>query len=149
MHTTARQGILSLLEKPKKDVLLVKSWRPLTILNADNKLYGKILANRLVCAADEVIHHTQTGFIKGRSAAENILKIMELISFSEAQKLDNLLISCDFEKAFDSVEWEAIFQILVAFNFGPNFLDMILTLFNEPSICVSNNGFWSTFWTPM
>ena len=37
-HLTARQGILSLLEKMDKNILLIKSWCPLTLLNTDNKL---------------------------------------------------------------------------------------------------------------
>ena len=89
---TGRHGILSLLEKQNKDALLVKLWRPLTLLNTDNKIYGKILANRLTLALDEIIHYNQMGFIKRRHAAENI-KIMELMNKLETELEDNLLIN--------------------------------------------------------
>ena len=148
LHLTARYGILSLLEKTGRDTLWIKNWHPLTLLNTDNKLYGKILANRLNYAIPVIIHHTQTGFIKGKQAAENILKIMQLISHSDKMMEDNLIISFDFEKAFDSVEWNLIFASLVEFNFGTKFIDMIMTLYNEPLICAYNNGFWSEFWSP-
>ena len=43
-HLTARRGVLSLLEKHGKDMTSLKSWRPLTLLNTENKLFTKILA---------------------------------------------------------------------------------------------------------
>ena len=148
MHLTARRGIISLLDKPDKDMLKIKSWRPLTILNTDNKLYGKILANRMDHSIKDIVHFSQTGFIKGRSPSENIAKIMEIISYSDQYQQNNLLLSYDFEKAFDSLEWEALFSTLAAFNFGWKFIQMVLVLFTDLLICVSNNGFWSDFWTP-
>ena len=94
------------------------------LLNTDNKVYGKILANRLsyVIVEANLIHHSQTGFMKGHQAAENIIKILELVAHSDVQQEDNLLISYDFEKAFDTLEWESIFNALVTFNFGTSFI---------------------------
>ena len=148
IHLSACRGILSLLEKVGKQPRKLTSWRPLTILVSDNKIYGKILANRLNYAINEIVHFSQTGFIKGRHIAENILKIMEIINFCENENQNALLISYDFYKAFDSVEWESIFATLVAFNFGSKYIDMVLTLFTDPLICASNNGFWTEFWNP-
>ena len=45
-HLSARRGILSLLEKPKNETLFIKNWRPLTLLNIDNKIYTKVLVDR-------------------------------------------------------------------------------------------------------
>ena len=145
MHLSARRGILSLLEKTKQDVLDLKSWHPLTLLNTDNKLYGKVLANRLQIAVRHLVHHTQNGFIKGRHMASNLLRIMECINYCEENNLDSLLISYGFRKAFDTLEFESIFHALAAFNFGPKYINMVLTLFNEPLICAANNGYWSEF----
>ena len=65
-HLTARYGILSLLEKIGKDSLILKNWRPLTLLNVDNKIYSKVLANRMQKVLPSIIHHMQNGFMKGR-----------------------------------------------------------------------------------
>ena len=46
-HLSARRGIISLLEKLGKNELYLQNWRPLSLLNVDNKLYTKVLANRL------------------------------------------------------------------------------------------------------
>ena len=95
----------------------MKSWRPLTLLNTDNKIYGKILANQLSTIVTDIVHHSQTGFVRGRHAAKNIIKIMEIISQSDITSEDNLLISYDFEKAFDSLEWQTIFFNFRIFQF--------------------------------
>ena len=88
MHVSTRRGILSLLKKLGKDSLFLKSWYPLTLLNTDNKIYGKILANRMNYVLQKIVHHSQTGFVKGRLAAENILKIMEVINYCKNSQLD-------------------------------------------------------------
>ena len=148
LHLTARYGILSLLEKLRKDTLLLNSWRPLTLLNTDNKIYGKILANRLNMVIDSLVHPSQTGFIKGRLMSENTMQIMQLLDYCDSKEISAFLVSFDFAKAFDCLEWEAIFSALVAFNFGPRYIDMVMTLFTNPLICASNNGYWSEFWNP-
>ena len=39
LHGTARQGIISLLDKPRQDLLSLENWRPLTMLNCNYKIY--------------------------------------------------------------------------------------------------------------
>ena len=65
LPVTTRQSIISLLEKLGQSPLKLKCWRPLSLLNTDNKIYGKILANRLQFAANEIIHESQQGFLAG------------------------------------------------------------------------------------
>ena len=100
-------------------------WRPLTLLNSDNKLFTKVIANRLEGCIPHIIHPSQTGFIKGRQLAENILKIMEVVHACNIKKQNALLVSFDFCKTFNSIEWEAIYLALEKFGFGPYFIKMI------------------------
>ena len=147
-HLSARRGILSLLEKVGRDMIRLKNWRPLTLLNTDNKIYAKILAKRLSEGAQHIFHHSQTGFLKERHLAENILKINEIMHHCEVNQIDGIIVSFDFFKAFDTVEWEAIILAMEMFGFGSNFIDMVKVLYKEPLVCASNNGFWSSFFSP-
>ena len=147
-HVSARRGILSLLEKKGKSAIKIGSWRPLSILNADNKVYSKMLANRLKTVQPHLIHHTQTGFLQGRYLSENILKICEVMQYCQIKNIEAVLISFDFAKAFDTVNWCAIRKAFQLSNFGENFINMMEVLFNDPLICASNNGYWSDFFTP-
>ena len=147
-HLNAKRGVLSLLEKIGKDMLALNNWRPLTLLNTDNKIFTKILANRMEKAMSQKIHHTQTGFIKGRHLAENIIKINEVMEHCETNRIDSMIVSFDFQKAFDTVEWEAIYLALEKFGFGKYFIEMIKIVYKDPLICASNNGFWTDFFNP-
>ena len=147
-HLSAKRGVLSLLEKLGKDGLFLTSWRPLSLLTTDNKIFSKLLATRLELGTREVIHHSQTGFSKGKHLSENILKILEVMHVCERKNINAVLISFDFFKAFDTVEWEAIFLALSKFGFGKKYIEMVKILFKDPLICAANNGFWSEFFSP-
>ena len=112
LHLSARESVISLLEKLDKDPLWLQSWRPLSLLNTDNKIYGKILANRLQMAIQSLIHHSQQGFLADRMMTENVVKIQQVMQHCEDENIDALLISYDFWKAFDTLEWECIFKTL-------------------------------------
>ena len=58
---------------------------------------------------------------------------------TESLKLSGILLFIDFEKAFDSIEWDFLYQSLEAFNFGPTLIRWIKTI----SSCVINNGLFS------
>ena len=148
LHLTARQDILSLLEKSGRDGLRLKNWRPLSLLSADSKLYTKVLAMRLQKTQDQLIHPEQTGFVKKRHMATNVIKILEIISHCDEHEIDGVLISFDFLKAFDTVEWESIYLVLKLFNFGEGFINLVKVVFKNPLLCAANNGFMSEFITP-
>ena len=104
-HTTAKQGIISLLQKAGCNLLQLKSWRPLTLLNSDYKIFSKLLATRLHDALDSVVSNTQTGFLKNRYIAENAMKLMNLMELCTRNNQSAMVISIDFQKAFDKLLW--------------------------------------------
>ena len=77
--------------------------------------------------------------------AENILKMMNLIEYCEDHKP---VISLDFEKAFDKLEWEVIHLALETFRVGPKFRQLLKILYTDPLSCTMNNGFWSNWFSP-
>ena len=52
-----------------------------------------------------IIHTDQRGFIPGRYIGENIIEILSIIGELEIEDKLGLLISIDFYKAFDTIEW--------------------------------------------
>ena len=147
-NLSARRGILSLLEKLNKNTRSLLNWRPLSLLCTENKIYTKVLANRLQKVSNDLVHHTQTGFMKSRLLAENILKILEVMNKCDKERQNAILMSFDFYKAFDTVEWKAIYDTLQAFGFGKKYIDMVRIIYNKPLMTAMNNGFWSEWFTP-
>ena len=145
LHLTARRGIISLLEKAEKNILKISLWRPLSLLTTDYKIYAKVLANRLQPVINSIIHPSQTGFLKGRYLSQNIIKLMNLMQYCTNSKKFAVLLSLDFQKTFDKLEWESLYKILRKFGFRDNFCAMIKILYTDIYSCVSNNGFWTSW----
>lgn len=140
LHRSATRGIITLLPKKERDLLLCKSWRPLTLLNVDYKILSKALALRMKSKLDNLIHEDQTGFMAGRNINHNVRKIFDVIEVVEREKVQALLVSIDFDSCFDRISHFAIQQSLDFFNFGPQFQRNVQTLLNGAQACVLNNG---------
>ena len=50
--------------------------------------------------------------IKKRQMSENIRKVIEIIDYLELEDLPGLIMTIDFEKAFDKIELKFIFKTL-------------------------------------
>ena len=124
-----RRGILTLTPKPNKDLRYLNNWRPLTILNTDYKILTKALANRLQKVIYKIVNHDQVGYIKNRYIGENIRIIEDLKSYTNLKQCAGYMVLIDFQKAFDSIEWDFLFETLNAFNFGPNFVKWVKILY--------------------
>ena len=67
------------------------------------------------------------------------------MSYTAAKNLPGLAIFLDFEKVFDSIEWNFLFKALDKLNFGPDFKNWVQTFYCNITSCVTNNGFASDF----
>ena len=143
MSTSQKRGVLILLPKKEQDPLLISNKRPITLLNVDYKIVSKTIASRIRKVLPFLINEDQTGYVKSRYIGENIRLILDLIEYTETNKIPGKLMFVDFEKAFDSLEWEFITCTLKRFNFGPDIIRWFHTLYNNISSCVVNNGMFS------
>ncbi len=148
LHISARRGIITLIPKKYKDINFIKNWRPLTLLNCDYKILAKALANRLKLQLENLINRDQSGFLRGRFIGENIRLILDTLEFTEEEDIPALLISLDYEKCFDRLEWSAIVGALRYFNFGENFIRWVTLLYNNCESCTTNNGYASEWFKP-
>ena len=116
-----RTSVLSLLHK-KGDVNLLKNYRPISLTNVDYRILGQVLANRLHKVLPTLISHDQAGYVKGRYIGNNIRAIEDLILYAEKENVNSIICFLDFQKAFDSVEWECIYRVLKKFNIGNDYI---------------------------
>lgn len=72
LPVSMRQAIISLLLKKDKNPLNCSSYRPVSLLNADAKIFAKVLAKRLERVVPTVVSPDQTGFVKNRQSFFNI-----------------------------------------------------------------------------
>ena len=135
-----KHAIITLIEKKGKDRSLIENWRPISLVNVDAKILSKVIASRLKNVLPYIIHHNQTGYIKDRFIGETIRSIYDIMDWTANEKIPGLMIFIDFQKAFDSIEWDFLFKCIEAFNFGSDFLRWVKLFYNNVQSCIMNNG---------
>ena len=145
LSVTQIQGIITCLPKPNKCRHNLKNWRPISLLNVVYKMASAVIANRIKTVLNNIICEEQKGFISGRCIGENIRTIYDILFEAKNQDLPGLILSIDFEKAFDTVSWSFIEKVLKYFNFGPSVISWIKLFQNGSESCIIQNGFMSDF----
>ena len=101
LSTSQKQSLICLIEKKGKVRLLVKNWRPISLLNCDYKIASKAIAHRITKHLSSLIHPNQCGFMKGRYIGEAVRTLIDIMEITKTKDIEGLLISVDYEKAFD------------------------------------------------
>ena len=140
LSISQRQGIISLIPKKKKDTQYLKNWRPVSLLNVDYKIATNTIALGIEKVLPHLINPTQTGYVKGRFIGESIRLILDIMEYTKRKDIPGVAVFLDFEKAFDSVEWNYIQKCLEATNFGPDLRQWVYVFYHNISSCVLNNG---------
>ena len=104
-----------------------------------------MIAKRIQPKLPKLIHTDQTGFIKGRFIGQNVRLLIDLMEYTDVKKIPGILLFVDFEKAFDTVEWSFIQNVLKRFNFGPVIRHWISTLYSDVESAVINGGYMTNF----
>ena len=140
LSITQKQGFITCLLKPNKSPFYLKNWRPISLVNVIYKLASSVIATRLKSVLHKVIHDDQKCFISGRCIGENIRLIYDTLFETKQQEIPGLILSIDFQQAFDSVSWKFIHKTLDYFNFGPSFKRWIGIFQNGSESCILQNG---------
>jgi hypothetical protein len=146
LSTSQRQAIITLLDKGK-DRQFLKNWCPTSLLNVDYKIGSNVIAERIKNTLPKIIHTNQAGYVKGRQITNNIRIISDILFLCNKENIPGILINIDFEKAFDSVDWDFLRLVMEKMNFGDFIINWIKTFYKNISSCVINNGITSDYFT--
>lgn len=142
-----KEAIISAIPKEGKDILECGSFRPISVLNVDYKLFTSIMAKRLEEFLPILIHNDQTGFIYKRQTQDNIRKTLHIMDHIQKNKIKAIVISLDTEKAFDSVNWIFLYRVLYKFGFHDTTIKTIQALYDKPTARIKINGYLSNSFT--
>jgi len=145
MTDSFRTGVLRLLPK-KTDSSKVENWRPITLLSCGYKVLSGMVANRIEIFLPKIIGRAQKGFLRHKNINTVTVNIIDNIakSINTGEELGVLCI--DFIKAFDSVEHSCMESTLRFFNFGENFVNMVMTILRERKTMIKlENGYADSF----
>ncbi|KAF7654481.1 hypothetical protein LDENG_00069260 [Lucifuga dentata] len=134
------EAVSSLIPKEGKDKLDCGSYRPISVLNQDYKIFTHILTKRTEKILPQIISLDQTGFIKQRQTQDNIRRTLHVIENITKNGLQAVILSFDAEKAIDRVSWEFLYKVLKKFGFHQTFIKIIQALYKSPRAKIKING---------
>nr|XP_016489984.1 PREDICTED: uncharacterized protein LOC107809777 [Nicotiana tabacum] len=109
-----------------------RDFRPIACYSTLYKIISKIISGRIKGVIDEIVGHSQSAFIPGRLISDNIILSHELVKgYTRKHISPRCMIKVDLQKAYDSVEWYFIEQMLKELGF-PGKMVCLGTLKDEP-----------------
>ncbi|CAI5940875.1 unnamed protein product [Closterium sp. NIES-65] len=114
--------------------------RPITLLSTVYKIVSKVMASRLKRVLHEVISEDQYGFIPGRQLADAVATVADAIEAGANGKEGWYLLMIDFQKAFDSISRDYLFNTLQKLGLPEEFLTWMEGLHREAGTRLHING---------
>lgn len=137
--TDTLRAHIAMIPKEGKDPSVCPSYRPISLLNLDLKIFTKILAMRVLPSISDIVHLDQVGFTPIRGMRDKTSRVLSLIHYACASSSPTLLVSTDTEKAFDRISWDFISQNLRHVGLGPKMRRWTNSLYSTPTAAVKTN----------
>jgi hypothetical protein len=118
----------------------VKDFRPISLIHSFAKLVTKMMANRLAGHLNAMVSPNQTTFIKKRFILDNFILVQRTARYLHQQRQVRILFKLDISKAFDSVSWPFLIEVLRKMGFGQIWCDVVSGLLATSSTRILLNG---------
>ncbi|XP_028101439.1 uncharacterized protein LOC114300778 [Camellia sinensis] len=127
---------ITLIPKKEKAITL-NEFRPISFVGSVYKILSNVLASRLKKVMPMIIGDSQSAFLGGRNILDGVLVVNEIVDSWLKTKKSGLLFKLDFEKAFDSINWDFL---LSNFGFGTKWISWIKECVSTARISILVKG---------
>nr|GEU76588.1 putative RNA-directed DNA polymerase, eukaryota, reverse transcriptase zinc-binding domain protein [Tanacetum cinerariifolium] len=100
------------------DPKYVSDYRSISLIGSLYKVVTKILATRLSVVISGLISEVQTTFLPNCQILEGPFIISEILSWCKQKRQHAMIFKVDFAKAYDSIRWDYLDNVLNSFGFG-------------------------------
>ena len=116
------------------------NYRGISLLSIPGKVYGRIVIERVMEITEGRISEEQGGFRRGRGCVDQIFTV-KMLSEKYLVKGRKLYAAfMDLEKAYDRVDWNALWDVLKIYGVGGQLLQGIKAFYQGASACVKIEG---------
>jgi hypothetical protein len=125
-------------------------FRPISLCNFYYKIISKILVLRLRPILPKLIDPAQIAFAPDRWIAKNVVLAQKVVHtfHNIKRKKGNVGFKLDFEKAYDSLEWDFILAMMWALGFDRKVVDLVHQCISTIQFTFLLNGTKSSSFTP-
>ncbi|KAI5729125.1 hypothetical protein M8J77_025799 [Diaphorina citri] len=134
-----KKGLLIKLPK-KGDLSQCQNWRGITLLSIPSKVMMRIILNRIKTVVDKKLRREQHGFRAERSCIDLINTLRLIVEQSTEYQTQLFLTFVDFERAFDSISREAMWNALKSFGVPQKITNLIKSMYNGYQCQVLHEG---------
>jgi hypothetical protein len=118
----------------------MKNYRPISLLNCSFKIFGKLLTGRLEKVSERLVAKELSAFIQGRYILKSVVIAHEVVHSLHKNKDSGVIIKLDYEKAYDRVNLDFLFEILKKRGFSDTWIGWVKMLVLGGSVSVMANG---------
>ncbi|XP_062075990.1 uncharacterized protein LOC133780132 [Humulus lupulus] len=116
-------------------------FRPIACCTTIYKCISKMLCSRLAAILPSLINSNQGAFIKHRTLAYNVLIFQDLIKgYNRKNSSPRCAMKIDLSKAYDSIDWDFLENLLKALCFPSKFIRWIMICLRGTSYSLLLNG---------
>ena len=115
----------------KDDPLNVKNYRPITILNAVDKVLEQLLSKQVTKFIDPFLSENLTAYRRKHSCETTLLRLVEEWKRAVDAKEEIAVLSTNMSKAFDSLHRPLMLSKLRAYGFSGHALKLLRSYFTE------------------
>lgn len=118
----------------------IEDYTPISMVDAIYKIISKILSFRLKEVIAPLIDNSQSAFIMDRQILDGVLVANESLRWLKKKKIPGALVKLDFQKAYDSVNWSFLEQVMIKMGFGRLWIQWIINFVSSYSMSILLNG---------
>jgi len=118
----------------------LNDYRPISLLNGLYKIIAKILATRLKEVKHNMVSPSQLAFIAGRNILDSVLIANEMLDSMKSRSCQGFFLKLDFRKAFDTVSWSCLNDVMGYMKFGAQWRKWIMACVSTARLSVLING---------
>ena len=113
----------------KGDLRECNNWRGVTLLPVINKIFCRMLLERIKKGVDKKLRKKQAGFQPNRSTTEQIFTLRNILEQANECRAGLYAHFLDFEKPFNSVHRESLWNIMRSYGIPDKMVRVIADIY--------------------